>query len=68
MAATEVLAVAGADGGGSCGDGLAALTPIFTAEIKRKKKKKKGNNLTAATMLFTRPRRLNVTGVYVMQN
>ena len=37
MAATEELVVAGADGG-SCGDGLAALTPIFTAEIKIKKK------------------------------
>lgn len=38
MAATEVLAVVGADGGESCGDGLAALTPICTEEIKRKKK------------------------------
>lgn len=55
MAATDVLAVAGADGRGSCGDGLAALTPIFTAEIKRKEKK--GNNLTAAATSFTRPRR-----------
>lgn len=66
MAATEVQAVAGADGGGSCGDGLAPLTPILTAEIKRKEKI--GNNLTAAPILFTRPRRLNVTGVCVMQN
>lgn len=58
MAATEVLSVAGADGVGSCGDGLAALTPIFTAEIKGKKKRKeKGNNLTAAAASFTRPRK-----------
>lgn len=46
MAATEVLAVAGADGRESCGDGLAALTPICTEEIKRKKEKKKLNAAT----------------------
>lgn len=40
MAATDVLAVAGADGGESCGDGLAALTPAFAAEIKRGERKK----------------------------
>lgn len=39
LAATEVLAVAAADGGGSCGDGLSAPTPILTVEIKREKKK-----------------------------
>lgn len=41
MAATDVLAVAGADGGGSCGDGLVALTPIFAAEIKSEKGERK---------------------------
>lgn len=66
MAATEVLAVAGADGGGSCGDGLAAPTPIFTAEIK-KKKKNAGKNTTAAAVPFGRARSWDVTGVRVLQ-
>lgn len=47
----------------SCGDGLAALTPICTAEISRTR-----NNLTAAATSVTRPRRWDVTGVCVMAN
>lgn len=38
VAAAEVLAVAGADGGGSCGVGLVALTPTVFTEGKKKKK------------------------------
>lgn len=64
MAATAVLVVAGADGGGSCGDGPAAPTPISTAEIKIKIR----GNLTAAATSSTRPGRWDVTGVCVMQN
>lgn len=68
MAATDVLAVAGADGGESCGDGLAALTPASQRKLRgERKKKKKADNLTAAAIHFSRPRRWDVTDVYMMQ-